>query len=82
MCTGTIYWAGIGRLVYAAPETELRKLTGDQNPENVGLDLPCREVLARGQKPIEVVGPVEGWQERVVEAADRYWGPRRGHRRP
>ena len=82
MCTGTLYWANIGRLIYAAPETELRKLTGDNNPENVGLDLPCRHVVSRGQKPIEVIGPLEGWQEKVVEAADRYWGPRRGTPRP
>lgn len=75
MCTGTLYWANIGRLVYGAAETELRRLTGDGNPENVGLDLPCREVLERGQKEVEVIGPVVegGWEERVVEYSDRYW---------
>lgn len=79
MCTGTLYWANIGRLVYAAAETELRKLTGDNNRENVGLDLPCRNVLSKGQKDIEVIGPLveQGWQKKVVEVSDRYWGPRR-----
>ncbi|BDD62687.1 hypothetical protein MPDQ_004450 [Monascus purpureus] len=78
MCAGTLYWANIGRLVYAAPETELRKLTGENNPENVGLDLPCRHVLGKGQKDIEVIGPVTegGWDKKVVEASDRYWRPR------
>ena len=81
MCAGSLYWANIGRLVYAAPETELRRLTGENNPENVGLDMPCRVVLSKGQKDIEVIGPVteHGWDQKVVEFSDRYWGPRREH---
>lgn len=73
MCTGTIYWANIGRVVYAASEAELRRLTGEGNEENFTMRLPCREVLGRGQKGVEVVGPVEGWEERVVEESAKYW---------
>ena len=29
MCTGTLYWANIGRLVYGFEETKLLALTGD-----------------------------------------------------
>jgi tRNA(Arg) A34 adenosine deaminase TadA len=57
MCAGAIYWAGIGRLVYGLSEHRLRGLTGD-HPENPTLNLPCREVFASGQRPIEVIGPV------------------------
>jgi len=32
-------------------------LTGD-HPENLTLDLPCRDVFASGQRSIEVVGPL------------------------
>ena len=46
MCAGAIYWAGIGRLVYALSEHRLRELTGN-HPENPTLDLPCREVFAQ-----------------------------------
>lgn len=56
MCTGAIYWAGIGRLVYALSEEDLLPLTGD-HPDNPTLDLPCREVLARGQRAVDVAGP-------------------------
>jgi tRNA(Arg) A34 adenosine deaminase TadA len=57
MCAGAIYWAGIGRLVYALSERRLRELTGN-HPENPTLDLPCREVFGRGQRPTEVIGPL------------------------
>ena len=57
MCAGAIYWAGIGRLVYGLSEHRLRMLTGD-HPENPTLDLPCRDVLASGQRATEVVGPL------------------------
>ncbi len=56
MCAGAIYWCGIGRVVYALSEHKLLGLTGD-HPENPTFALPCREVFARGQRPIEVAGP-------------------------
>jgi tRNA(Arg) A34 adenosine deaminase TadA len=57
MCSGAIYWAGIGRLVYGLSEQRLRAFTGN-HPENPTLNLPCREVFASGQRPTEVVGPL------------------------
>ena len=57
MCSGAIYWAGIGRLVYGLSEHRLRAVTGN-HPENPTLDLPCRQVLASGQRTTEVVGPM------------------------
>ncbi|HEY0910882.1 MAG TPA: nucleoside deaminase [Bradyrhizobium sp.] len=57
MCAGAIYWAGIGRLVYALSEHRLRDITGN-HPENPTLNLPCREVFASGQRSTEVVGPL------------------------
>jgi tRNA(Arg) A34 adenosine deaminase TadA len=57
MCAGAIYWIGIGRVVFALAETGLMRYTGSHD-ENPTLDLPCREVFARGQKPIAVAGPL------------------------
>jgi tRNA(Arg) A34 adenosine deaminase TadA len=57
MCAGAIYWGGIGRVVYGFPEERLHALTGN-HPENPTLSLPCRELFARGQRHIEVVGPL------------------------
>jgi tRNA(Arg) A34 adenosine deaminase TadA len=57
MCAGAIYWAGIGRLVYGLSEPKLRGITGN-HPENPTLDLPCRTVLASGQRSTDVIGPL------------------------
>lgn len=56
MCAGAIYWTGIGRVVFALRETGLMRYTGSHE-ENPTLDLPCREVFARGQRPVTVAGP-------------------------
>jgi tRNA(Arg) A34 adenosine deaminase TadA len=56
MCAGAIYWCGIGRVVYALSEKGLLRYTGN-DAENPTLDLPCREVFTRGQRPITVDGP-------------------------
>jgi tRNA(Arg) A34 adenosine deaminase TadA len=57
MCAGAIYWSGIGRLVYGLSEERLKDFTG-AHAENPTLSLPCREVFARGQRPVDVVGPL------------------------
>lgn len=74
MCSATIYWANIGRVVYGASNDELYKLTGPNNKENFTMKWLCREIIAGGQKDIEVLGPLTGtWEEKVVEDADGYW---------
>jgi tRNA(Arg) A34 adenosine deaminase TadA len=57
MCSGAIYWAGIGRVVYGQSEKSLKAMTGAHS-ENPTLDLPCRVVFAAGQRAVEVVGPL------------------------
>ena len=56
MCAGAIYWAGVSRIVYGLGEEALRALTG-VDPRNPTLALACRDVFARGQRSIEVIGP-------------------------
>lgn len=70
MCSGAIYWAGIGRMVYALPEQDLIPLTGD-DPQNPTLDLPSREVLARGQRTVVVAGPA--LEEQAAEPHRGFW---------
>ena len=70
MCAGAIYWAGIGRVVYGLSEQRLRAITGN-HPDNPTLDLPCREVFARGQRPTEVIGPL--LEDEAARVHDGVW---------
>ena len=72
MCAGTQYWAHIGRLVYGMSERRLLEMTGN-HAENPTLDLPCREVFARGQKAIQVVGPVAAVEEEITALHRDFW---------
>ena len=75
MCAGTIYWAGIGRVVYGASETDLLSLTGD-HPENPTLDLPCREVFSCGQRAVQVLGPFATLREELLAPHQGFWATR------
>ncbi|MBI5719951.1 MAG: nucleoside deaminase [Burkholderiales bacterium] len=72
MCAGTQYWAHIGRLVYGMSERRLLEMTGN-HAENPTLDLPCREVFARGQKAVEVIGPVAEVEEEIAALHRDFW---------
>lgn len=76
MCAATQYWANIGRLVYGMDEGRLRAFTGD-HPENPTLDLPCRELFARGQKDIPVMGPVPEVEAEIAALHRDFWGDRK-----
>lgn len=71
MCAGAAYWTGIDRVVYALSERRLLELTGD-HPENPTFALPCREIFARGQRAIEVVGPL--LEDEAALAHEGFWG--------
>ena len=55
MCAGAIYWGGVGRVVHALSIESMAALAGAQADE---LALPCRELLARGTRRVEVLGPM------------------------
>jgi tRNA(Arg) A34 adenosine deaminase TadA len=75
MCAGTQYWAHIGQLVYGMSEQRLLQLTGN-HAENPTLDLPCREVFARGQKAMRVWGPMPEVEEEIAALHRRFWHAR------
>lgn len=75
MCAGTIYWAGIGRVVYGAEESALLALTGN-HPENPTLALPCRDVFAHGQRTVLVQGPVAEAEAAMLATHQGFWSQR------
>jgi tRNA(Arg) A34 adenosine deaminase TadA len=72
MCTGALYWANIGALVYGAPESRLLELTGD-HAKNPTMNLSSRTVLAAGQKDIAVHGPFPEIEEELVAPHRDFW---------
>jgi tRNA(Arg) A34 adenosine deaminase TadA len=72
MCAGAIYWTGIGRVVFGLSETGLMNYTGSHE-ENPTLDLPCREVFARGQRKVAVAGPL--LEEEAGKVHEGFWVP-------
>jgi tRNA(Arg) A34 adenosine deaminase TadA len=75
MCAGTIYWANIGRVVYGISERALLEHTG-AHPQNPTLDLPCREVFQRGQKAVQVIGPVPEAEDEIAALHRWFWKQR------
>ena len=75
MCAGTQYWAHIGKLVYGMSEQRLLQLTGN-HAENPTLDLPCRELFARGHKAVQVWGPVAEVEDEIAALHRTFWHSR------
>ena len=75
LCAGTQSWAHIGHLVYGMSERRLLELTGN-HAENPTLDLPCRDVFSRGQKAMQVIGPVPAVEDEIAALHVDFWRPR------
>ena len=56
MCCGAIFWSGIRTVVYALGGDELIALVPEG--DEFTLDLPSREVFARGGHTVQVRGPM------------------------
>jgi tRNA(Arg) A34 adenosine deaminase TadA len=72
MCSGNIYWANIGNVVYGVEETTVREMTG-ADKRNPTMNLPCRTVFKAGQKPIRVVGPVPELENELLATLKAFW---------
>ena len=74
MCTGAIYWANIGRIVFGITEKRLLELTG-ADEKNPTFNLGAAKVLEAGQKDIELIGPMGAIEEEVAEVHKGFWRP-------
>ena len=43
------------------------------HPENPTLSLPCRELLAHGQKDLEVIGPIAALEADMIAPHSDFW---------
>jgi tRNA(Arg) A34 adenosine deaminase TadA len=65
MCSGAIYYAGIGKVIYGCSAERLSEIAGPH------LTLPCREVFGRGQRSVQVIGPI--LEELSAAQHLKYW---------
>lgn len=71
MCAGAMFWAGIGRMVYALSGRGLIALAASEDGGRE-LDLPSREVFAHGEPVVAVSGP--HLEDEAAEPHRGFWG--------
>jgi tRNA(Arg) A34 adenosine deaminase TadA len=71
MCSGAIFWGNVRRVVYGLSQKEFYKLIGN-DPNGDIFYHPCRDVFAKGQKPIEIVGPL--LKDEAIKVHEGFWG--------
>jgi tRNA(Arg) A34 adenosine deaminase TadA len=69
MCAGAIFWGNVRRVVYGLSQEGLYEMAGEDAEEV--LYLPCRELFGKGQKPIEVIGPI--LEEEARKVHEGFW---------
>ncbi len=74
MCSGTAYWANIGRVVFGMSEASLLEHTGN-HPENPTMSVTARYVFDHGQKKIDLIGPVDELVPEIVGQHQQFWKP-------
>lgn len=72
MCTGTIYWANVGRIVFGMSVDELLQIKG-YSEENTTMNVPSRYVINHGQKNIRIWGPIEEVKAEIAPLFKEYF---------
>lgn len=70
MSCGAIYWAGIGRVVYALPEQALIAMVPIGSAASTRA-VPCPNVFGRGAPPTRVICPID--VPGAVAVHDGFW---------
>lgn len=69
MCTGAIFWGNVRRVVFGLSEKSLYDMMGENTDEVIRM--PCRELFAKGRKPITVLGPL--LEEEAKKVHEGFW---------
>ncbi|SDS96100.1 nucleoside deaminase [Actinoplanes derwentensis] len=73
MCSGAIYWSGIGRIVFALSEADLATMVTEEDGIPP-LRLPARDVFTHGGRPIVIDGPAD--LPGATRVHHGFWDPR------
>ena len=62
MCTGAIYWSGIGRVVFGIAKERLNELKTDGEGS---INYSIQELLGNSGKEFEIIGPMDDMKDEV-----------------
>jgi tRNA(Arg) A34 adenosine deaminase TadA len=65
MCSGAIYWSGIGTVIYACSAKQLAEFAGEH------LAVPCSDIFAKGIRKVIVRGPL--LEDEAIHVHATYW---------
>lgn len=71
MCSGAIFWSGIGRVVFALGDDAFYALVREEMTEPEILLIHADVVLGQGNRPVEVIGPVH--EVEAIEPHRGFW---------
>lgn len=69
MCAGAIYWSNIQRVVFGLSQNGLYDLIADPTADE--LLLSCEDVFSKGNKKIEVIGPLS--EAEAIKVHEGFW---------
>ena len=69
MCVGAIFWANVRKVVFGLSAKRLYEIVGGASEEV--FEITSKELLSRGKKKVEVVGPV--LEEEAVKVHEGFW---------
>ena len=70
MCATATYWSGIGRIVFALSSAQFREMLPSGAPF---LAIDARELLARGNRRVDVSGPCPELEHEARAVHDGFW---------
>jgi tRNA(Arg) A34 adenosine deaminase TadA len=65
MCTGAIFWSGIGTVVYALSKEAFHAIAGTEDLAHI-LNMKAAELLDRGGRQVNIIGPVMEEEATVI----------------
>ena len=68
MCAGTIYWSGIGKVVFGLGIPRLNAMAGGNSGQAM---VACRDIVASGAREVEVIGPL--FEDDAAHVFDGYF---------
>ncbi len=69
MCSGAIFWSGIGRIVFGLSSQKFYEMIDDITPDR--LSRSCRDVFAKGNRKIEIIGGM--FEDEAAKVHEGFW---------